>query len=100
MAPRVVPHESSYSLRLFLRVVEQRLRARIPGSGPTARIGAVAFIHRFGSTQNTNLPFHCVVIEGVFGSAASRRLTRPADGSKHVERSNSRRNFLVGDCCS
>ena len=28
MAPRVVRHESLYFLRLFLRVVEQRLRAR------------------------------------------------------------------------
>ena len=54
------------ALRLFLRAVEQHLRARSPGSGPAARLGAVAFIHRFGSTLNAHLHFHCVVIDGVF----------------------------------
>ena len=59
------------ALRLFLRVVEQCLRAHSPGSGPAARLGAVAFIHRFGSTLNAHLHFHCVVIDGVFDSAAA-----------------------------
>jgi hypothetical protein len=36
------------ALRLFLRAVEQHLRAYGPGSGPAARLGAVAFTHRFG----------------------------------------------------
>lgn len=56
-------------LRVFLRVVEQCLRTRSPGSSPAARLGAVAFIHRFGSTLNAHLHFHCVVIDGVFESA-------------------------------
>jgi Putative transposase/Transposase zinc-binding domain len=59
------------ALRLFLRVVEQCLRAHSPGSGPAARLGAVAFIHRFGSTLNAHLHFHCVVIDGVFDAAAA-----------------------------
>jgi len=59
------------ALRLFLRVVEQHLRAHSPGSGPAARLGVVAFIHRFGSTLNAHLHFHCVVIDGVFDSAAT-----------------------------
>ena len=54
------------ALRLLLRVVEQCLRAHSPGSGPAARLGAVAFIHRFGSSLNAHLHFHCVVIDGVF----------------------------------
>ena len=33
----------------------------------------MAFIHRFGSTLNPHLHFHCVVIDGVFEPA-------PADG--------------------
>jgi hypothetical protein len=61
------------ALRLFLRVVEQYLQAHSPGSGPAARLGAVAFIHRFGSSLNAHLHFHCVVIDGVFDRA-------PADG--------------------
>jgi hypothetical protein len=49
-------------------VVEQCLRAHSPGAGTSARLGAVAFIHRFGSTLNAHLHFHCVVIDGVFAS--------------------------------
>ena len=59
------------TLRLFLCAVEQRLRVHSPGSGPAARLGAVAFIHRFGSTQNAHLHFHCAVVDGVFDSATT-----------------------------
>jgi hypothetical protein len=59
------------ALRLFLRAVEQCLRAHSPGSGSAARLGAVAFIHRFGSSLNAHLHFHCVGINGVFDSAAA-----------------------------
>jgi hypothetical protein len=59
------------ALRLFLRLVEQCLRAHSPGSGPAARLGAVAFIHRFGSSLNPHLHFHCVVIDGVFDVATT-----------------------------
>jgi hypothetical protein len=59
------------ALRLFLRLVEQCLRAHSPGSGPAARLGAVAFIHRFGSALNPHLHFHCAVIDGVFNATAT-----------------------------
>ena len=69
------------ALRLFLRVVEQCLRAHSAGAGTSARLGAVAFIHRFGSTLNPHLHFHCVVIDGVFESAtAGGVIFRAADG--------------------
>ncbi len=67
------PELQGAALRLFLRAVESCLRAHSPGSGPAARLGAVAFIHRFGSSLNAHLHFHCVVIDGVFEPA-------PADG--------------------
>ena len=56
-------------LRLFLRAVESCLRACSPDAGSVARLGAVAFIHRFGSPLNAHLHFHCVVIDGVFAPA-------------------------------
>ena len=59
------------ALRLFLRVVEQCLRAHSPGAGSTARLGAVVFIHRFGSSLNAHRHFHCVVIDGVFDAATT-----------------------------
>ncbi|MGH8702563.1 MAG: transposase [Burkholderiales bacterium] len=57
------------ALRVFLGAVEQCLRAHCPGSPIHARIGAVAFIHRFGAALNAHLHFHCVVIDGLFAPA-------------------------------
>ena len=68
------------ALRLFLRAVESCLRAHSPSSGPTARLGAVAFIHRFGSTLNAHLHFHCAVIDGVFAPAAGGVVFHAATG--------------------
>jgi len=57
-------------LRIFLRVIEQSLQAHCPGAAPvdraTLHIGAVAFIHRFGSSLNEHVHFHVCVVDGVF----------------------------------
>jgi len=42
------------------------LRQYSPGAGPDSRIGAVAFIHRFGELLNPHVHFHCVVAEAIF----------------------------------
>jgi hypothetical protein len=34
-----------------------------------ARIGAVAFIHRFGSSLNEHVHFHCCIVDGLFEPA-------------------------------
>jgi hypothetical protein len=44
-------------LRIFLRGVERCLREHSSGCDPTARIGAIAFIHRFGSSLNEHTHF-------------------------------------------
>jgi hypothetical protein len=98
------------ALRLFLRAVESCLRAHSPGSGPAARLGAVAFIHRFGSTLNPHLHFHCAVIEGVFEPAAGGVVFHVATGldataitqvraqvRRRLLRVFVRRNLLPGD---
>jgi len=54
------------ALRIFLDAVEQHLRRRCPGAGPKSRIGAVAFIHRFGSSLNEHTHFHVCVLDGIF----------------------------------
>ena len=56
-------------LQIFLRVVERSLREHSPGCSDSARIGAVAFIHRFGSSLNEHVHFHCCIIDGVFDPA-------------------------------
>ena len=55
-------------LNIFLRVVEQALREHAPDSAEKARMGAVSFVHHFGSALNEHLHFHCCVIDGVFES--------------------------------
>jgi hypothetical protein len=46
-----------------------------PSTGPGYRIGALAFIHRFGAPLNPHVHFHCIVIKGVFEANASRAAT-------------------------
>ena len=41
----------------------------------------MAFIHRFGSTLNPHLHFHCVVLDGVFESTSAGGLVfHPVSG--------------------
>jgi hypothetical protein len=58
-------------LRIFLRVIAQSLQsANCPGAADVnnaaLHIGAVAFIHRFGSSLNEHVHFHVCVVDGVF----------------------------------
>ncbi|MBO3708372.1 MAG: transposase [Candidatus Accumulibacter sp.] len=55
--------------------MEQALRRACPAAGPDSRIGAVAFIHRFGALLNPHEHFHCLVIEGVFDADTSGAAT-------------------------
>ena len=58
-------------LRIFLRAVERCLRKHSRGCCASARIGAVAFIHRFSSSLNEHVHFHCCIIDGVFEPTAN-----------------------------
>jgi len=49
--------------------VEAALQEHAPGAGPRARLGAVSFLHRFGSALNPNVHFHCCVLDGLFDAA-------------------------------
>ena len=59
-------------LRIFLRIIAQSLQAYCPGAAQVDKavlhIGAVAFIHRFGSSLNEHVHFHfhVCVVDGVF----------------------------------
>jgi hypothetical protein len=64
------PAIETLALRIFQSVVEQALRRACPAAGPDSRIGAVAFLHRFGALLNPHVHFHCIVIEGVFDADA------------------------------
>jgi hypothetical protein len=61
-------------LRIFLRMIAQCLQSNSPGAEQvdkvTLHIGAVAFIHRFGSSLNWQVHFHVCVVNGVFEAGA------------------------------
>jgi Putative transposase len=56
-------------VRILLRVIERCRREHSPGCSAAARLGAVVFIHRFGSSLNAHLHCHCCIIDGVFAAA-------------------------------
>lgn len=60
------PAIQNLALHIMLSAVEQGLRAAVPADCAMSRIGAVAFIHRFGALLNPHVHFHCVVVDGVF----------------------------------
>jgi len=49
------PQRAGAVLRIFLRVIEAQLRQSSPGAGAGARLGAVTFVHRFGSSVNRHV---------------------------------------------
>jgi len=71
-------------LRIFLRVITQTLQDHCPGAQTadmaTFHIGAVAFIHRFGSSFNAHVHFHVCVVDGVFEATESGVIFHPASG--------------------
>ena len=64
------------ALRLFLRVVEQCLRAHSPDSGPAARLGAVACL--MGSRIVTYLTLILAYRAPISAPTAARRSARPS----------------------
>jgi hypothetical protein len=63
-------------LRIFLRVIAQSLQFNCSGAAQVDRaalhIGALAFIHRFGSSLNGHVHFHVCVVDGVFEEVAGQ----------------------------
>ena len=96
------------ALRRFLPAVEACLRAHSPGSGPAARLGAAALIHRFGSTLNAHLHLHCAVIDGVFEPAPTdgvvfhdaTGLDATATGLDAAAIAQAQAQVCAGGCCA
>ncbi len=68
-------------LRIFIRAVRTALCRTSPGAPSDAQLGALTFLHRFGSALNTHFHFHVVVLDGAFSHASCDEATstRPPD---------------------
>jgi hypothetical protein len=70
------PAIQNLGLDVLLSAVEQGLRAPCTVvQGSMARVGAVAFIHRFGALLKPHLHFHCVVLDGLLEAGTEAELT-------------------------
>jgi hypothetical protein len=69
-------------LRIFLRVIVQSLHRHFPGAAQLDRAslctGAVASIHRFGSSLNNHVHCHICAIDGAFEALEGDANTDPA----------------------
>ncbi len=57
-------------LQIFIRAVRTALCRTSPGAPRDAQLGALTFLHRFGSGLNAHFHFHVVVLDGVFSHAS------------------------------
>jgi hypothetical protein len=57
-------------LRVFMRALNTALRKHSPGAPSNSRFGAVAFLHRAGSSLNEHPHLHSAVTDGVFAPDA------------------------------
>jgi hypothetical protein len=84
-------------LRVLLRGIRTTLRRASPPAPGDAPLGAVSFLHRFGSALNAHFHFHVVVLDGVFseiddGGVTFHEATHlSADDVQRLERTLQRR---------
>jgi hypothetical protein len=62
-------------LRVLLRCIRTALRRASPSASGDAQLGAVSFLHRFGSALNPHFHFHVVVLDGVFSEGDDGSVT-------------------------
>jgi len=65
-------------LHVFLRALSTALRRNSPEAPREAKMGAVSFFHRGGSSLNVHPHFHNVVADGVFAAGNGRAVFYPA----------------------
>jgi hypothetical protein len=76
-------------LRILLRAIRTLLLKHCPGAPAQAQLGAVSFLHRFGSSLNPHFHFHIVVLDGLCAEDddGSIRFHPASDlGSKDIQR--------------
>jgi hypothetical protein len=87
-----LPHDPALTgavLGVLLRAIRALLLKNSPGAPEDARIGAISFPHRFGSSLNAHFHFHVVVLDGLFsedagGAVQFHRASDP--GSRDLQR--------------
>jgi hypothetical protein len=75
------PRTAGAVLHILLRALRATLREACPTAPRTAAMGAVSFLHRFGSSLNPHYHYHLCVVDGLFekieGDTAQDPATHP-----------------------
>ena len=71
-------------LGVLLRILRRALRDAAPDAPPHAALGAVSFLHRFGSSLNPHFHFHLCVVDGLFQRAEDDTDQDPANPETHL----------------
>jgi len=72
------PRTASAVLHILLRALRATLREASPTAPRTAAMGAVSFLHRFGSSLNPHFHYHVCVVDGLFEKVESDTNQDPA----------------------
>jgi hypothetical protein len=93
------PALASAVLRILLSAIRTLLRTRCPDAPAHGQLGAVSFLHRFGSTLNPHFHFHLVVLDGLFaegpdGSVRFHPVGDPGSNDLHRLQQTLRRRVL------
>jgi hypothetical protein len=75
------PRTATAVLHILLRALQATLREACPTAPASASMGAVSFLHRFGSSLNPHFHYHLCVVDGLFEKVEAD--TDP--GSAHPE---------------
>ena len=62
-------------LKIFTQEIERELKKLLLELSGTAKLGAVTFIQRFGSSLNHHVHYHTCVIDGLFYTDDSQEVT-------------------------
>jgi hypothetical protein len=60
------PRTATAVLHILLRALQATLRKACPTAPATSALGAVSFLHRFGSSLNPHFHYHVCVVDGLF----------------------------------
>ena len=60
------PRTAGAVLHILLRALQATLREACPTAPATSSMGAVSFLHRFGSSLNPHFHYHVCVVDGLF----------------------------------
>ncbi len=72
------PRTASAVLHILLRALQATFREACPTAPKNAAMGAVSFLHRFGSSLNPHFHYHVCVVDGLFEKVESDTVQDPA----------------------